>query len=185
MKTLVVNLISGPSAGKSLMAGLLFSHLKLQHYPTEYIQEVSKFLVYTKDYEALNNQYSLSKSQYEKLAAVNGEVQFIITDGPLIQSLYYNRHNPDNVSNVDVTEKRILEWHSRFSTINFFLERNPDQPYESNGRLQNESEAKASDLKIKAILDEFEIPYRSIPSDPVLIPMYIKEILAAYEKIGD
>jgi hypothetical protein len=35
--TKVINFISGPGAGKSLMSALTFAELKMNHYKTEYV----------------------------------------------------------------------------------------------------------------------------------------------------
>ena len=46
MKTKVINLVAGPSSGKSLVAALLFAELKMLHYKAEYIQEYAKILIW-------------------------------------------------------------------------------------------------------------------------------------------
>ena len=45
-------------------------------------------------------------------------VEFIVTDGPLLQGIYYNLHNADNTSNVDKTHKMIMECSKEFNNIN-------------------------------------------------------------------
>ena len=43
--TKIINFLSGPSAGKSLMAALVYAELKSMHYKVEYVQEYAKHLV--------------------------------------------------------------------------------------------------------------------------------------------
>jgi len=42
MKTKVINFVASPSSGKSLMAALVFSELKMMNFRAEYIQEYAK-----------------------------------------------------------------------------------------------------------------------------------------------
>lgn len=158
MKTFVVNIISGPGAGKSVISALIFAYLKLQRYSTELVQEYAKTLVWMKDLNTLNNQYYVTTTQYNLLKQINGKVNFIVTDGPLIGGLYYNLHNPDNTSNVEKTQKLILDSHNSFNNINIFLKRG-DFSYEKDGRLQSEEEAKEIDIILKHLLRQNNIKY--------------------------
>jgi len=128
-KTLVINVIGGPGIGKTTISALLFANLKIKGYVCEYVQEYAKKLVWTKDFDTLNNQYSVSREQFRLLNQIDGHVDFLVTDGPLIHGIYYNKYNMDNTSNVDKTEKYILECISKFNNINIVLER-VDRKYE-------------------------------------------------------
>jgi hypothetical protein len=81
----------------------------------------------------------------------------------LLHGLYYNRHNPSNVSNVEVTEKKILEYYNKFNNINLFLQRG-DFEYEQAGRIQNEKEAYHVDSELRNILNSYNIPYTEFKS---------------------
>ncbi|ARF09975.1 AAA domain protein [Indivirus ILV1] len=158
-KTFVINFISGPSSGKTTLSALLFAKLKLKKkYSVEYVQEYAKHLVWTKQFDILNNQYYVTQYQYKLLKQMNGVVDFIITDGPLIQGMYYNMHNRDNISNVEKTEKYIVDCHSEFNNINIFLSRG-NYEYETQGRLQNEEEAKEIDVILKHLLKQKHIDF--------------------------
>src|SRR6185436_20450855 len=137
METYVINFISGPGAGKSLMAFLLFAELKLHGYLVEYVPEYAKSLVWSERFDVLNEQYYVSRKQFESINRIYGKVQFVITDGPLIHGVYYNRSNPNNVSDVQKTETQILKWASSHKQMNIFLERG-EYKYEQAGREQNE-----------------------------------------------
>ena len=174
-KTFLINFISGPAVGKSLMSAALYVDLKRKNYVAEYVQEVAKKLVWTKNFRILNNQYTISELQYMAIKDLLGEVDFIITDGPLVHGLYYNAYNKQNVSSKKKTREAIHQWMAEFHNINIFLERG-DYPYETYGRYQKESEAKEIDTILKNILDENNIPYLSIQSDIDNIPKIIEYI---------
>lgn len=158
MRTRVVNLVAGPCAGKTVVSALLFAHLKKAGYLTEFAQEYAKDLVWQERFDELDNQYHVSTQQYRKFKSMVGKVEFIVTDGSLIHGLYYNRHNPTNVCDVDKTEKKILEYHNEFENIVIFVERG-NFPFEQAGRQQNEAESKSIDTEIKNILLRHNISY--------------------------
>jgi hypothetical protein len=110
MKTKIINFISGPSGGKSLFTSALFIELKLRGYSAEIVPEFAKKLVWEEEFELLNNQYYVSNQQYKLLKAVNGKIPFIITDGSLLHGIVYNKINTENTSNIEKTEKAILNW---------------------------------------------------------------------------
>jgi hypothetical protein len=177
MKTKVVNFISGAGAGKSLMSALTFAELKMRHIKTEYVQEYAKSLVWQKLFDELANQYHVSMQQYKMIKSVNGSVDYIICDSGLLIGLFYNRYHKDNVSNIQKTEQMILDKMNEFNNIYIFLERNPEFPFEQEGRLQNEKEAQQIDIGFKDILNEFNLPYKSFISSKDSIPQIIDYIL--------
>lgn len=158
MKTKVFNFVGGPGAGKSSVAFVVTVLLGLRGRVAEYTAEVAKDLVWAEKFDELDNQFSVSKAQYERFKARVGRVEFIVTDGSLIHGIYYNRVNEENVSNVEKTEQFIVQRYNEFDNIVVFVERG-DFPYQTEGRYQSEEEAKAIDGKLKDLLHEFKIPY--------------------------
>lgn len=177
MRTKIINLVGSPSSGKSLIAALLFTELKMMHKRTEYVQEYAKTLVWQNKLDELANQYNVTMKQYKMIKAVNGKVEYICLDSPLLLGIYYNRYHPDNVSNIEKTEKMILNKIDEFDNIYIFIERNKKFPYEIEGRIHNENESKEISLYLIDILKEFRIPYKSFRSDKSNIQEMIKYIL--------
>lgn len=155
----IVNILGGPGTGKTTVSSLVFGKMKIDRDNVEYVQEYAKNLVWRKDYDTLNNQYLVSKSQYEIFEQLSHSVDYIITDGSLLHGLYYNRFNKDNISNVEKTEKKILEWYDSFQNLNIFLVRNDKVKYMEAGRLQTKEEAKEIDTSLRDIFDELKIKY--------------------------
>lgn len=180
-QTFMINFIAGPGSGKSTISALVFAKLKLRGFVVEYVQEFAKTLVWTKNFETLNNQYYVSNKQYTLFKQMDRIVDFIVTDAPLANSLYYNRHFVDNTSNIEKTEKFILNCISEFNNVNIFLERG-EFAYEQQGRMQNEEEAKEIDVILKHLLRHNNIPYISFSSDPASIDAIIDFIIERVNK---
>jgi adenylate kinase family enzyme len=180
-KTFVINIIGAPGVGKTTISALLFAKLKLCGYVCEYVQEYAKKLVWMKDFDTLNNQYHVTKKQFELLQQINGHVDFIVTDGPLIHGIYYNKYNKDNISNIDKTEKYILNCFSKFNNINIVLDR-ISRKYETEGRIQSEDEAKDIDIVLKHLLKINSIKYTNYPAEENSIKEIIEFILKITNK---
>jgi hypothetical protein len=180
-KTYVINFISGPGNGKTTLSAYLFVKLKLYRLITEYIGEYAKVLVWKKDFDTLNNQYFVTKTQYDLLKQINGTVDIIVTDGPLLHGLYYNRHNKDNNSNIDKTEEFILKCYNEFNNINIFLERGKFE-YEKQGRIQTEEESKEIDIILKHMLKASNIPFKSFVSGAENIDHIFEYVISIINK---
>ncbi len=163
-QTYVVNFISGPGCGKTTLSAIIFAELKLKQYVSEFAQEYAKQLVWMKDFETLNNQHYVTRHQYKLLKQMDGIVDFIVTDGPLIHGIYYNLHNKDNTSNRDKTHEMILNCHNEFKNINIFLTRG-EHEYETQGRIQTESESREIDVILKHLLKANNIDFVEFPAN--------------------
>ncbi len=181
--TYVVNFIGSPGAGKTTISALVFAQLKLKHYVTEYVQEYAKQLVWTKDFDILNNQYYVTNHQFKLLNQIDGKVDFIVTDGPLVHGLYYNLYNRDNTSDIGKTNRLILDSHNHFKNINIVLKRG-SFAYEQEGRLQTETEAHEIDGIMRQLLADNQIPYEeflaSADSIDAIINYIIQEATAKH-----
>lgn len=172
----VINIIGAPGAGKSCISYLLYAKLKIAGSVVEHVPEYAKKLVWAKKFAVLDNQYQVSSKQYEDLKSVYGAVQYVITDGSLLHGLYYNMHNPTNVSNISITHKKILDYYHEFNNINIYLTRG-NFAYEQAGRIQNEQQAREIDDELMRILDENKIKYTVFQSDENVIPSIIDFVL--------
>jgi hypothetical protein len=177
-KCFSVNIIGAPGVGKSTISALLFANMKIRGYVVEYVQEYVKKLVWTRDFESINNQYYLSKKTFETLNQIvsSGSIDFCISDGPLLHWLVYNLQNVNNTSNIEKTEKFILECISKFNNINIYLEAVPGRQYETAGRIHTEDESKEVGNLLKKLLEKNNMPYVSFSADPKNIDKIIDYI---------
>ena len=174
--TNVINFISGPGVGKSIMTSLLFARLKIMGYNTEIIPEYAKQLVWTEDFDLLNNQYHVSYYQNKLIRALDGKFEIAVTDGCLLHGLVYNIVNPHNTSDKDKTKKAILDWFHMSNNINIFLERNVDIKYQQEGRLESLEKAIHIDNLLKFQLFDNKIEHKVFRSSEDLIPDMIEYV---------
>lgn len=173
----VINFIAGPGVGKSVMTSLLFAKLKMMGYNAEIIPEYAKQLVWTEEFELLNNQYHVSYYQNKLISSLIDKTDLIITDGCLLHGLVYNMINPNNTSDKDKTKNAILTWFNNFKNINILLERNPDIAYQNEGRIQNLEEANHVDNLLKFQLFDNKINYKPFRSSEQTIPDILNYIV--------
>ncbi len=143
MKTLLVNLFAGPGAGKSTQAHGLMYRLKMEGYNCETALEYAKDLTWEERFETLTNQPYVFGKQYHRIKRLEGKVQIIITDSPLLLGLYYGYKEPPSF------RQTVKDYHKSFWSVNFFVRRL--KQYEQAGRNQNEDEAREIDIAVNEI----------------------------------
>ncbi|MEE8322430.1 MAG: AAA family ATPase [Candidatus Bathyarchaeia archaeon] len=178
MDTLVVNFFGGPGTGKSSTTASVFSALKWENINCEMALEFAKDKVWERSAHVLDNQLYVFGKQYHRIYRLLDQVDVILTDAPLLNSiLYYSGENPH-------FNKMVFEEHRRLRNVNIFLQRL--KPYNPSGRLQDETKAKALDHQIVRILDYLGEDYLTYPADPRSIPMITKQVcLELFERIYD
>ena len=162
-KTILVNLLGAAGAGKSTMAWSISGKLKRKGVNCEYVPEFAKSLVYEKNFKCLEDQLFVFANQYHALKTLRGVVDVIVTDSPLLLSVFYNAYRGEENLRIpnELMEKLVMFCHSTFDNLNFFIERNHE--YKKEGRYQTEEEAKEETKIIKEIVDSL-VEYQTLPS---------------------
>lgn len=171
--TLVVNLFSGPGAGKSTTAAGIFFDLKNLHINCELAFEYAKELVWEKRDATFNNQIYLFGKQHHRIHKLLGQVDVVITDSPILLSPIYD------IEKRLTLEKLAVEEHNKMWTYNVFLIRK--KSYNPLGRNQNETEAKEIDSQVLGILDRHHQCYETFEASPDGKTAIVKKILLLLE----
>jgi nicotinamide riboside kinase len=146
-KPIVINLYGGPGAGKSTKAMKLTAFLKENGISAEYVAEYAKDMTWQQSFRVLSNQMYVFGKQQHKIWRCADQVEVVITDGALLNSLVYGT---DTTS--ALFKELVIEEYHKFDNINVFLYRN--HPYEQAGRSQNEQEAAMLGNVIYSIVQE-------------------------------
>ncbi len=174
--TKVINIIGGPGCGKSMFSAAIVLFLHLHGKTVETIPDHAKALVWQRNYEVLKNQYFIAQRQFEMLNLLDGQVQFLMTESALPQSLYYNETYEPNICDVAKTRSQILEWHRLHDNINILVERG-DKRYVRAGRFQEEEQACAIDRGLRELMDREGIPYTTLAPDLAAINAFAASLL--------
>jgi nicotinamide riboside kinase len=159
MNAKVINIVAGPGVGKSVLTAQLFARFKIDGFNIEFVGEFAKELVYKEEFGLLNNQHYVSFKQRDMLKPLESKVDLIITDGSILHGLAYNILHQHNISKLEPTEQKILNYYYEFDNITILLKRNSDYSYQEEGRIQKIEEAKRVDRVLKLILDKNQIEY--------------------------
>jgi nicotinamide riboside kinase len=152
--TKVINLIGAPGTGKSTIASELFARMKWLGYSVELVSEYAKELVWEQRHETMKNEVYLFGKQHHRFFRLQGKVDFIITDRPLILSLHYNNvYGDKSIEYANFVRHEV----NKLDNINIFLERT--KPYVTEGRNQSEEESIEFGIQIKQTLDDNSIKY--------------------------
>lgn len=156
-KTVVVNLFGGPGSGKSTLMAGLFSELKFRNINCEMAPEFSKEKVWENSLDILSNQIYIFGKQHHTVFRLLNKVDVVITDSPIILSLYYGKNCSKSFADL------VLEEHNKLDSVNIFVKRLKE--YNPSGRLQTKEQAEKIDKEILNILDSNTITYNTLPGN--------------------
>lgn len=175
MKTIVVNLLGAAGSGKSTLASDIYAKLKKMGVNCELVQEVAKKYVYEGNFKHLNNQLSIFNEQYDRQYILRDNVQVIITDSPLLLSIFYNRKGNFNQLPDDLFKNLIMFCYSTFDNINYFIKRTHE--YKQEGRYQDEKQALIDEATLYDVLNSLDIDFHLINSNENCSEIIINAIL--------
>lgn len=176
---IVINGYGGPGAGKSTACMEITAALKKEGYNAEYVQEYAKELVYEKDMEMLDgspeHQYEILKEQTRRMDRLYDQVDFIVTDSPVMLNTIYNKQLTPEY------ESLVNELQGEYINYSFFMERDASN-FEEEGRIHNLTESMAKDNEIKDMLQKNEIRYKTYNHENV--NEIVNDAIDFYEKIN-
>lgn len=154
---LVVNFFGGPGAGKSTTAAAVFAECKRRGLVAELVTEYAKDRVWEESFRTLQNQIYVFGKQQHRLWRVRDRNDVVVTDSPILLSLYYG-------GDLSLAFRAlILEEHRKCWSFNVLLER--VKPYVPVGRVQTETQAQEIDRTLAQLLKENEVPYTTLRGD--------------------
>jgi len=166
--TKVINLFAGPGAGKSTTASGLFYKMKLMGLKVELVREYVKDMVY-EERDILTDQLYIFGKQQRRQKILNGNVDWIVTDSPIILSavyapeVYYNSFQP-----------LCLEVFNTYNNYNFFINRKKE--YLQLGRTQTEQEARDIDYRVLDYLEDKNLKYVVVDGDEDVVDTILNKL---------
>lgn len=170
---IVVNLFGVPGAGKSTGAAYIFSQLKMNGVNAELITEFAKDKVWENNAKVFKNQLYLFGKQSFRISRVEDEVDVVITDSPLLLSIFYNQ-TPVLGENFN---KVVYDVFSSYDNINYLIHRT--KPYNPSGRMQTEEESNALAQPMVNLLTDWNVSYKNVSGDTKGYDAIVQEVLRA------
>lgn len=155
----VINIMGGPGTGKSTTAAGVFREMKIKGYEVELVTEYAKDMTWENRHNILEDQLYILAKQNRRIQRLQGKVEWVVTDSPLLLGLIYCRENY-----YKHFEPLVMDvWNSYDNTL-ILLGR--DFEYQPIGRNQTAEEALKVDVILNDFLDSRNIPYQRITNDP-------------------
>lgn len=133
--TKIINLFAGPGAGKSTTKAGLFFEMKLRGYRVEVVEEFAKELTYEGDWGTMENEMFMLAEQDRRQRRLLGKVDYVITDSPLLKSVFYVR----GVYDSPAYKEHVARLFDSYDNFNIWVNRT--KPYATYGRTQTEKQA--------------------------------------------
>ena len=151
----VINVIAGPGAGKSTLASGLYHEAKRRGWSVELVTEVAKDLVWEGRHCALSNQAYVFGRQIQRLHRLIGQVDYVITDSPILLSAIYA---PEDYPKE--WEQVVVELWKHYENFVGFLGRGPW--FDDRGRVHSLEDSLEVDRRIAVLLAKHNITYTQV-----------------------
>ena len=154
--TLHVNLWGDPGVGKSAVGAKLYGKLKEAGYESVLVQDYARELALQGRLAWTNasngevreyDQFLISSEQYRRQCEMDGLVEVVITDSPLLQQIIFA---PDNYS--QELRHMLNELTAGWNNLDILLERDIRADYSSLGRIRTAEESMALQPEIIEII---------------------------------
>jgi len=153
MPTICVNLFAGAGAGKSTCATGVFTLLKHHNINAEYVSEYAKDLVWEERLHIQRNDLDIFTEQAKRQFRLNGKVDVMITDSPILLSSVYQEKLDE------LFHAMVMREFKKYNNLNFYIKR--IKPYMKIGRQESFNGAKIIDNKVQAFLKREQIQYEA------------------------
>lgn len=168
---IVINLFGAPGAGKSTGAAYIFSKLKLKGINAELVTEYAKDKTWENSNEVFKNQVYIFGKQYFRISRLEGKVDVIVTDAPLLHSVLYN-DNPLLGKDFNRVVRNVFD---SYNNWNYFVFR--DKPYHSSGRTQTQEQSDKLAYGFRRKLCGLSVPHQQIKGNEADYDKIVNRVL--------
>jgi thymidylate kinase len=176
----IICLYGGPGCGKSTTAAGLFYQLKLDGYECEMNREYIKDWAWNNIHPADGDQsYIFAKMARKERIYMANNLDFIITDSPLILTHFYGMKYDKFEQKFNTSLSMLKNHHAicqenGYKVDHFYLRR--AKPYSSSGRYQDAEQAMSCDIEMKDMLNEMGISHKTILADRFCVSRIMLEM---------
>lgn len=161
-KQRVINFFAGPGAGKTAMMLGTAAKLKFMEMNVEIAPEYAKVGEWEgRTGKIRSDQGYIAAKQNFRQHILAGEVQIIVSDGPILLGHIYGKLNPSTPPEFYPYLDALF---NRFDNLNFFVQRSTEEGkrYMQKGRSQNRPEAEQKDNEVHQMLIDKGITFHYV-----------------------
>ena len=168
----VINFFGAPGAGKTTMALYVTHMLNKSQIDAQVSLEFVKEYIHSGSEHLLAYQNFIFAQQERQLRILldSKEVEFAITDSPLLLSVFYA---PENYPYY--FKDLVFEIFHSYENINYFVKRN--HPYSYRGRVHDEEKSNIINKKMQAFLINNNIPFTELESTDDLDKLILNDLI--------
>lgn len=174
--TKVINIMGGPGCNKGLIVSGVMFHLKLLQKKVEYIPSIAREYMWLGKYDKLRNQYEIAEEQYKMLKALDGKVEYLITDGSLYQCDFYNIFDSANIADKAKVSEQLKQWLLDFHNINVWVDRG-DSAMEAGRNISLEKAMEIDKSMMNFFENRHDLLYTTLNQDPQKIHQFVRNII--------
>ena len=130
--------------------------MNIAGYSVELVNEFAKECVWEDNVPMLKDQLYMLAHQHRKILRLDGKVDFVVTDSPVLLSGIY-RELYDGALYTDLIDKLARECYDKYENINFMLDR--PEVFNQIGRAQDLDGCIAIDNAILEMFNNEQIPF--------------------------
>lgn len=160
----VINFFGGPGSGKSTTAAGVFHEMKMQGYSVELVTEYAKDVTWDKRFDLLEDQTYVFAKQNRRLARLQGQVEWAITDSPLPLAMLYMPKDYFRTF-----EPLVMEVWNSYQNISFIMRRHFE--YQTIGRKEDLLAAGQLDYDLQVLFDKHAIEPYEVLHNPEKSPV--------------
>lgn len=170
-RPIIIEFVTGPSAGKSTTSFGLAYKFKLAGVNIEYLPEYAKLLTWRGDFQSLSLQIHVTTEQIRglyDLSRKENDLKVIISDTSMLLGIIYKYVWLDGVKYLglgsgDLFDQWIKSIYSEFDIRTYYLKRDlSSHSYNEKGRTQSLEESLEYDERIYDMLIEHQIPFTEL-----------------------
>jgi hypothetical protein len=155
------------------MTSRVFAELKDLGINCEIASEYAKDITWQKSFHVLSNQLYIFAKQQHRIWRLDGQVDVILTDSPLLSSVIYASSETSSLF-----KQLVYEEYNKRPKLDIFLKR--VKPYNPSGRSQTEDEAKKLDISFHEVVGNFDLEVNGEKESASII---VEKILETINKL--
>lgn len=178
----IVCLYGGPGTGKSTTCAGLFYKLKMAGHNCEMNREYIKEWIWEgREIQSGDQPYFFSKQARKERLYMAKDIEFIITDSPLVLTHFYGIKYDPFEQKYNTSLMMLKNHHEAckelgYKVDHFFLTRTKE--YNPAGRYQNAEDAAKIDEEILTMLNKLNIRYDLFPADEHAVDRIMDKLLS-------